>query len=64
MEFEIYMPCEPAWLCNSFLFLFSGLFILGLLAFIRILYREYQKIQRSQKVRKRRQTHYTKRRRK
>ncbi|MGD8109420.1 hypothetical protein ACQEXU_06360 [Vibrio sp. TRT 21S02] len=61
MEFEIYMPCEPAWICDSFLFLFAGLFILGLIGFIRILFLEYRKIQRAQRVRKRRQTHYTKR---
>ncbi|ENI4488109.1 hypothetical protein ABXZ88_003996 [Vibrio fluvialis] len=32
--------------------------MIGLVLFIRILYREYQKIQRSTKVRRLRRTHY------
>ncbi|EGA70458.1 hypothetical protein VISI1226_00295 [Vibrio sinaloensis DSM 21326] len=56
MEFEIYMPCEPEWICTSFLWLFAMLFLLGLIGFILILYREYQKIQRASRVRKRRKT--------
>nr|WP_084659827.1 hypothetical protein [Vibrio sonorensis] len=62
MEFEIYMPCEPSWICDSFLFLFGGLFILGIIAFIRICYREYKTIQRKQSVMKRRRTHHRHRR--
>ncbi len=62
MEFEIYMPCEPDWICSSFLWLFAGLFILGLFAFIRIIFLEYRSIQRRHRVHRRRQTHYSKRR--
>ncbi|NVD06579.1 hypothetical protein FCU94_06600 [Vibrio sp. JPW-9-11-11] len=62
MEFEIYMPCEPVWLCDSFLWLFAVLLLLGLGGFISILFREYKKIQRASNVRRRRKTHYSKRR--
>jgi len=61
MEFEIYMPCEPAWICDSFLLLFALLFIIGLCGFIYILYKEYLKIQRASRVRRRRQTHHSQR---
>lgn len=61
MEFEIYMPCEPAWICDSFLLLFAVLFIIGLCGFIYILYKEYLKIQRASRVRRRRQTHHAQR---
>ncbi|WP_391089955.1 hypothetical protein [Vibrio sp. NH-UV-68] len=62
MEIEIYMPCEPVWLCDSFLSLFAVLLIIGLVGFIYILYREYKKIQRASCVRRRRQTPRSKRR--
>ncbi|WP_394125398.1 hypothetical protein [Vibrio hepatarius] len=54
MEFEIYMPCEPAWICDSFLVLFSVLFALGLAGFIYILYKEYRRIHRVKKRKARR----------
>ncbi len=63
MEFEIYMPCEPEWICTSFLWLFAMMFLLGLVGFICILYREYQKIQRASRVRKQRKIHHSKRKR-
>ncbi|MGD8121193.1 hypothetical protein [Vibrio sp. Hep-1b-8] len=63
MEFEIYMPCEPVWICDSFLLLFAVLFILGLGGFIYILYKEYLKIHRASDVRRRRQTHHSRRKR-
>ncbi|MEF1290723.1 hypothetical protein QTO00_12905 [Vibrio sp. M260118] len=63
MEFEIYMPCEPAWICDSFLFLFAALFIIGLIGFVYILYKEYQKIQRASRVKHRRSIHHSKRKR-
>jgi uncharacterized membrane protein YcjF (UPF0283 family) len=49
MEFEIYMPCEPAWICDSFLALFSVLLAMGLVAFIYILYKEHRRINRVRK---------------
>lgn len=63
MEFEIYMPCEPEWICDSFLLLFAVLFVLGLSGFIYILYKEYRKIQRASRVKRRRQTHHSQRKR-
>ncbi|MDA0118733.1 hypothetical protein OH455_11695 [Vibrio sp. T11.5] len=54
MEFEIYMPCEPDWLCDSLLVFFALLFASGLLGFIYIVYKEYLKIQRASRVRHRR----------
>ncbi len=62
MDFELYMPCQPAWFCTSFSWLFAGLLLIGLVAFIRILYLEYRKLHRAKQVRRRRQTHYSKRR--
>ncbi|EHZ2743729.1 hypothetical protein K5N70_001266 [Vibrio vulnificus] len=57
MDFEIYLPCQPDWLCESFLSVFTILLIIGLIAFIRIIYREYLTIKRKTKVRKLRNTH-------
>ncbi|MCG6262307.1 hypothetical protein K6U64_04230 [Vibrio vulnificus] len=57
MDFEIYLPCQPDWLCESFLSVFTILLIIGLVAFIRIIYREYLTIKRKTKVRKLRNTH-------
>lgn len=62
MEFEIYMPCEPEWICHSFLWLFAVLLLLGIGGFIYILYREYQRIQRASRVKRRRNTNHSKRR--
>ncbi|NOI58831.1 hypothetical protein [Vibrio coralliilyticus] len=53
MEIEIYMPCEPEWVCDSLLILFALLFVSGLIGFIYIVYREYVKIQRASRVRER-----------
>ncbi|HDZ3712690.1 TPA: hypothetical protein RSW55_000671 [Vibrio vulnificus] len=57
MDFEIYLPCQPDWLCESFLSVFTILLIISLIAFIRIIYREYLTIKRKTKVRKLRNTH-------
>ncbi|WP_333014151.1 hypothetical protein [Vibrio vulnificus] len=57
MDFEIYLPCQPDWLCESFLSVFTILLMIGLVAFIRIIYREYLTIKRKTKVRKLRNTH-------
>ncbi len=52
MDFEIYMPCEPQWICDSFLALFGVLLLLGLIGFVYILYREHQRITRESKPRR------------
>ncbi|WP_081946413.1 hypothetical protein [Vibrio navarrensis] len=57
MDFEIYLPCQPDWLCESFLSVFTVLLLVGLVAFIRIIYREYRTIKRKSQVRKLRSTH-------
>jgi len=49
MEFEIYMPCEPAWICDSFLALFAVLLAMGLVGFIYLLYKEHRRINRVRK---------------
>lgn len=58
MELEFYSPCQPDWLCVPAVSIFSVLLLIGLGLFIRILYREYQKIHRSKRVRRQRRTHY------
>ncbi|MFM2589825.1 hypothetical protein [Vibrio sp. TBV020] len=54
MEFEIYMPCEPDWICDSLLVLFAALLVLGLLGFSYILYKEYRRLHRITKRKQRR----------
>ncbi|AIU66963.1 hypothetical protein TW78_00265 [Vibrio coralliilyticus] len=61
MEIEIYMPCEPEWVCDSLLLLFALLFVSGLFGFIYIVYREYVKIQRASRVRERRKLPHSQR---
>ncbi|NOI27914.1 MULTISPECIES: hypothetical protein [Vibrio] len=61
MEIEIYMPCEPEWVCDSLLLLFALLFVSGLIGFIYIVYREYVKIQRASRVRGRRKVPHSQR---
>jgi len=61
MEIEIYMPCEPEWVCDSLLLLFALLFVSGLIGFIYIVYREYVKIQRASRVRERRKLPHSQR---
>ncbi|MYM58422.1 hypothetical protein GTG28_04230 [Vibrio sp. OCN044] len=56
MEFEIYMPCEPKWLCDTLLALFALLFLIGLVSFVFVVRNEYRKIQRASRVKKRRNT--------
>ncbi|MGY2574074.1 hypothetical protein [Vibrio sp. C8] len=58
MDFVFFQPCQPDWLCKPFLSVFSLLLLVGLVLFIRIVYREYQKIQRATKVRRLRRVHY------
>ncbi|MGY3687264.1 hypothetical protein ACXAAV_11375 [Vibrio coralliilyticus] len=61
MEIEIYMPCEPEWVCDSLLLLFALLFVSGLIGFIYIVYREYVKIQRASRVREHRKLPHSQR---
>jgi hypothetical protein len=58
MDIELYMPCQPDWLCQPFLSIFSVLLLIGLLFFVRIIYREYKNIQRTQELLRRRRQHY------
>lgn len=57
-DVPLYAPCQPHWLCVPFMSIFAVLLLIGLVFFIRIIYREYLKIQRAQKVRRLRRTHY------
>ena len=50
-DVPLYAPCQPHWLCVPFMGIFALLLLIGLVFFIRIIYREYLKIQRAQKVR-------------
>lgn len=44
MDIEIYMPCNPVWFCETLEVLFAVLFLVGALFFIRIVWREHQRI--------------------
>ncbi len=48
-DVPLYAPCQPHWLCVPFMGIFALLLLIGLVFFIRIIYREYLKIQRAQK---------------
>jgi len=61
MDIVFYQPCQPDWLCKPFLSIFSVLLLIGLVLFIRILYREYNKIHRSKKIHRLRRVHYRER---
>ncbi|WP_165311180.1 hypothetical protein [Vibrio ziniensis] len=58
MDIVFFQPCQPDWICKPFLSVFSLLLIVGLVLFIRIVYREYLKIKRVKKVRRLRRVHY------
>ncbi len=58
MDIVFFQPCQPDWICKPFLSIFSVLLIVGLVLFIRIVYRESLKIRRASKVRRLRRTHY------
>ncbi|MBF9000186.1 hypothetical protein [Vibrio nitrifigilis] len=58
MDFPLYVPCQPDWLCVPFLSVFSVLLLVGLILFIRLLYREYKKAHRVLKVHRHRRTRY------
>ena len=61
MDFPVFTPCQPNWLCMPFLVVFALAMVIGLGLFIRIIYREYQKIQRAQQVRRLRRIPYRER---
>lgn len=46
MEVEIYMPCEPGWVCEGLLYLFVLLAVIGLIGFAFIVFKEYLKIKK------------------
>ncbi|MDF2152308.1 hypothetical protein [Vibrio sp. CAU 1672] len=50
MDHQFYLPCQPDWLCKPFMTVFTLLLVIGLLAFIRIVYQEYLSIQNRDKV--------------
>lgn len=58
MDIVFFQPCQPDWICKPFLSIFSVLLIVGLVLFVRIVYRESLKIRRASKVRRLRRTHY------
>ncbi|SHO56158.1 hypothetical protein [Vibrio quintilis] len=59
VEFEIYLPCEPEWVCGPLLFFFGVLFSAGIISFIWLIFKESRRIQRKQRVLKRRRQHYS-----
>jgi hypothetical protein len=58
MDFKLYLPCQPHWICEPFLLLFSMLVGIGILLFIRLVYREYKNVERAKKVHQHRKVHY------
>jgi len=44
MEIEIYLPCRPEFVCDILQLLYSIGFVLGIVAFIWIVYKEYKEI--------------------
>ncbi|MGF1697973.1 hypothetical protein L4C54_20120 [Vibrio lamellibrachiae] len=44
MDIEIYMPCNPDWLCDGLLYSFGLIGIVGFLIFVGVLYREHRRI--------------------
>ncbi|MCA2017477.1 hypothetical protein LDJ79_15235 [Vibrio tritonius] len=58
MDFAFFVPCQPDWLCVPFMSVFTLLLLVGLFLFGRMLFREYQKMQRAKKTRRLRRTHY------
>ncbi len=56
MNIEIYLPCEPQWLCDFLLDLFALLFVAGVFMFIIILYREFQRSHTKHLTRKKKRT--------
>lgn len=61
MDFLFYDPCEPRWLCRPFLMIFACLLLIGLIVFIRLIYREYVRLTRMRDVMARRRLHYRQR---
>ncbi len=59
MDFEWYLPCQPDWLCEPFFVSFSTLVLIGILLFIRLIYREYKRIDHAKKVLAHRKVHHS-----
>ncbi|MCW8332541.1 hypothetical protein [Vibrio paucivorans] len=56
MEFEIYLPCNPEWVCDILLYGFAGVFGLVILVVVAYIIREYRVIHRVRVVRRRKRT--------
>lgn len=46
MDITWYLPCQPHWLCAPFMTTFTLLLLIGVILFIRIIIKEYQRIKR------------------
>jgi len=53
MDIEIYLPCEPDVICEGLEVIFASLFVVGILGFIVILYRENKRMNKPLVKRKR-----------
>ncbi|MDP2574620.1 hypothetical protein Q8W40_20675 [Vibrio penaeicida] len=49
MPIEIYLPCDPEWLCQTILTVFGIVFVIGLIRFAFILKNEYSSMQNTSK---------------
>lgn len=58
MDVEFYTPCKPDWLCEPFAIVFGILVLIGILLFIRLIYKEYKRMKRAGEVLKHRKIHY------
>lgn len=54
MDFEIYLPCEPQWLCHPLLYVIGILFLIGLVRFIMYIVKENRRIKTHSRIVKRR----------
>lgn len=52
MEIEIYLPCRPDIVCEGLELIFATLFVIGILVFIVVLYREHKQINKPLSKRK------------
>ncbi len=54
MDFEVFLPCQPEWLCDPLLFILGVLFLIGLGRFIFFIIKENRKIKMHSLIVKRR----------
>ncbi|RQW61045.1 hypothetical protein EES38_21420 [Vibrio viridaestus] len=54
MDFEIYLPCEPDWICEPLLIFFGLIFAAMLLILIVLIIKEHRKIKAHSLIVKRR----------